>query len=127
MKNLMFLIFLFPALIVTANKDLNNISKAISSGDVEALSSYFDSNIEISILDEEDFYDKGQAKSVVKKFFTKHQPKSFNLVHKGSSKGKDSKYFIGNLTAGGNSYRVYVYMKVINGKPLIQELRFDEE
>ena len=127
MKNLMFLIFLFPAFLVSANQGLDDISKAISKGDVEALSSYFDSNVEISILDEEDFYNKSQAKDVVKKFFTRNQPKSFNLVHKGSSKGKDSKYFIGNLTAGGNTYRVYVYMKVFNGKPLIQELRFDEE
>jgi len=127
MKHLMFLIFLFPALLASATQDLDNISKAISKGDVEALSTYFDSNIEISILDEEDFYDKGQAKAVIKKFFNRNQPKSFNLVHKGSSKGKDSKYFIGNLRAGGNTYRGYVYMKVSNGKPLIQELRFDEE
>ena len=121
MKNLMFLILLIPCMAATQNMD--SISKSLSRGDVESLATYFDDNIEV----DDDFYDKGEAKEVVKKFFAKYPPKSFSLIHKGTSKGEDSKYFIGNLTAGNSTFRVYVYMKIVGKNLRIQELRFDKE
>ena len=117
----MFLILLTPC--IAATQSMDSISKALSKGDVETLASYFDSSLEI----DDDFYDKSEAKVVVKKFFTKNPPRSFSLIHQGTSKGEDSKYFIGNLNAGNSTFRVYVYMKIDGKKPLIQELRFDKE
>jgi hypothetical protein len=122
MKNLMLLLLIIPCLAATSQK-LDSISKALSRGDVESLSTYFDDNVEI----DDDFYDKAEAKNVVKKFFSKNPPKSFSLIHQGTSKGENSKYFIGNLNAGSGTFRVYVYMKLSGSQPLIQELRFDKE
>jgi len=117
----MFLIVLIPFFAFTPNMD--SISKALGSGDVESLSRYFDESVDIN----DDFYDKAEAKKEVKKFFSKNPPKSFSLIHKGTSKGEDSKYFIGNLNAGSGTFRVYVYLKVANRQMVIQELRFDKE
>ena len=117
----MFLILLIPCFAATQNMD--SISKALSKGDVETLSTYFDESVEV----DDDFYDKKEAKDVVKKFFAQNPPKSFSLIHQGTSKGEDSKYFIGNLNAGGSTYRVYVYMKLSGNQSRIQELRFDKE
>ncbi len=122
MKNLMLLLLIIPCLAATS-QNMDSISKALSRGDVESLSTYFDENVEI----DDDFYDKSEAKDVVKKFFSKNPPKSFSLIHQGTSKGEDSKYFIGNLNAGSGTFRVYVYMKLSGSQPLIQELRFDKE
>ena len=122
MKNLMLLLLIVPCLAATS-QNMDSISKALSRGDVESLSTYFDENVEI----DDDFYDKSEAKSVVKKFFSKNPAKSFSLIHQGTSKGEDSKYFIGNLSAGSGTFRVYVYMKLSGSQPLIQELRFDKE
>ena len=122
MKNLMLLLLIIPCLAATS-QNMDSISKALSRGDAESLSTYFDENVEI----DDDFYDKAEAKDVVKKFFSKNPPKSFSLIHQGTSKGEDSKYFIGNLTAGSSTFRVYVYMKLSGSQPLIQELRFDKE
>ncbi len=122
MKNLMLLLLIIPCLAATSQK-LDSISKALSRVDVESLSTYFDDNVEI----DDDFYDKAEAKNVVKKFFSKNPPKSFSLIHQGTSKGENSKYFIGNLNAGSGTFRVYVYMKLSGSQPLIQELRFDKE
>ena len=122
MKNLMLLLLIVPCLAATS-QNMDSISKALSRGDVESLSTYFDENVEI----DDDFYDKSEAKDVVKKFFSKNPAKSFSLIHQGTSKGEDSKYFIGNLTAGSGTFRVYVYMKLSGSQPLIQELRFDRE
>ncbi len=121
MKNLMFLILLIPCL--AATQSLDSISKALSKGDVESLSTYFDDNVEI----DDDFYDKKEATQVVKKFFSKHPPKSFSLIHQGTSKGENSKYFIGNLNTGSSTFRVYIYIKSSGSKDRIQELRFDKE
>lgn len=117
----MFLILIIPC--IAATQSMDGISKALGNGDVESLSRYFDKSVEI----DDDFYDKAEAKQVVKKFFSQHPPKSFSLIHQGTSKGEDSKYFIGNLNAGSGTYRVYVYLKLSGKQMVIQELRFDKE
>ena len=128
MKNLVLILFLAPSLaFIAPDVSMSDISTAIKKGDVETLAQYFDEDVEVAVLDDEDVYDKAEAKRIVKSFFTKYQPKGFNQVHQGTSKGKDSQYLIGNLTANGSTFRVYVYMQTSGGKYLIQEIRFDKE
>lgn len=107
--------------------NLSAISKALSEGNVAALEQYLDNQVEISILDKEDVYRKDEAVRVLKEFFSQNKPSSFSQVHQGASKGQDSQYCIGNLVANTGTFRVYIYLKVVNGKHLIQELRFDKE
>ena len=119
------LLLILPATI--AFTDLDKINKAIENGDAAALSQYFDEVVEIAVLDEEDMYDKAEARTVVANFFAKHKPKSFKMVHEGVSKNQDSKYTIGNLsTQDGNTYRVYVYYSITGNSYRIQEIRFDK-
>lgn len=128
MKNYLFILMLAPTIaMTTVDGNMSNISKAISSGDAETLSKYFDESIEVAVLDIEDVFDKPQATKVVKDFFSKNKPKSFSSIHEGTSKGNDSRYLIGDLSTGGSSFRVYLYLKVDGGNLLIQEIRFDEE
>ncbi len=107
--------------------NLDAITQALNSGDVEVLATYFDESVEIAVLDEEDVYEKAEATKVLKTFFSKNKPAKFDQVHKGTSKGQDSVYCIGNLTTSAKSYRVYVFMRINGNKHFIQELRFDEE
>ena len=129
MKQLIFISLLLPTLAFAPADEMSmdRIIKAISSGDASTLSSFFDETVELSILGEEDVYDRGEAAAVVKEFFAGHAPSAYSQVHEGTSKGNDSRYSIGNLTAGGKTFRVYVYTKSAGGKVLIQELRFDQE
>jgi len=126
MKNLLF-ILLIGSTVAMTDANLSEISKALSNGNADMLAQYFDDNVEIAILDNEDQYSKAEAKRIVKDFFTQNKVSSYNQVHQGVSKGKDSQYTIGDLKANGQTFRVYVYMKVSNGKYIIQELRFDKE
>ena len=106
---------------------LEQISIAIRSGDADKISEYFDTNVEITILDKEAVYSKAQAKQVLKDFFNKNKPKSFQIVHKGESKDA-AKYGIGTLiTTANKSFRTYIYIKQNNSKYYIQELRFEQE
>lgn len=126
MKNLLFILLIGSTLAMTSD-NLNEISKALSNGNANELARYFDESVEIAIMDEENTYNKEEAKEIVSSFFTKYKPSSYSQVHQGVSKGKDSQYTIGDLKANGETFRVYVYMKVTGGKYIIQELRFDKE
>lgn len=119
------LLLLVPASVFFS--DIDNINKAIANGDAAALSRYFDDVVEIAVLDEEDMYDKAEAKTIVANFFAKHKPRSFKMAHEGVSKNEDSKYTIGNLsTVDGKTFRVYVYYSIIGNAYRIQEIRFDK-
>ncbi len=128
MKKLIFVLLAFPGLAFAyPPMQLSDISRALSSGDVESLGRYFDSSVELSILEQEDVYDRNGAMAVVRDFFTKNPPRSFNQVHQGSSKGNDAEYCIGNLSTANGTFLVYIYLQVTAGEHRIQELRFDEE
>ncbi|MBP7183926.1 MAG: DUF4783 domain-containing protein [Saprospiraceae bacterium] len=119
-----------PFLTLTSDLDQNisAITKALSEGNVEVLSQYFDNSVEIGVMSDENMYDKAKAKQVLLSFFAKHKPTSYKIVHQGASKGNDSQYTIGSLVANGNeNYRVYIYLKSEgNGKYLIQEFRLEK-
>lgn len=106
--------------------DFGSISSALGSGNIESLSRHFDENVEVSVLKKEDTYSKIQATETVRGFFAKNKPSKFTQVHQGVSKANDSHYFIGDLATSGGSFRVYMYMKVVNDSYYIQEMRFDK-
>jgi hypothetical protein len=129
MKNLLFLLLLMPAIAFAnqGNPSLEAISVALGAGDAEGLSKYFADNVEISIQDKEQTYNKSKATEVIRTFFGSNQPKSFTQVHKGTSRENSDQYCIGNLVGTAGNYRVYLYLKVTGSTVNIQEIRFDKE
>ncbi|MBU6341208.1 MAG: DUF4783 domain-containing protein [Bacteroidetes bacterium] len=129
MKNLLFVLLLVPAVMWAnqGNPSLETISAALNTGDVETLSKYFADNVEISIQDKEQVYRKADAADVLRNFFTANKAKNFSQVHKGASRENSDQYCIGNLSAGNNNYRVYLYLKVSGANMFIQEIRLDKE
>ncbi len=103
------------------------IGNSIRSGDAKQLASFFDNSVDLTVLDKENVYSKAQAEFVIKDFFSKNPPKSFNMIHKGASP-EGTQYAIGNLvTTNGKSLRVSFYIKNTGGKSAIQELRIETE
>ena len=103
------------------------IANAIRSGDARSVAAYFGPTLDLTILEQEEVYSKAQAEQVLRDFFQKDPPKSFQVVHKGASR-EGLQYAIGTLqTASGKSYRTSFYIKSTNGKNFIQELRFETE
>ena len=105
----------------------DNISNAIGAGDAKQLASYFGNTVELTIMNREESYSKTQAELIVRDFFAKNPPKSFTILHKGSS--KDGTYYaIGNLTTTkGVVFRTSFFTRQSDGKHIIQELRFETE
>ena len=116
---------LFFSIHTFANFDVfEDISTAIRSGDAYAISRFFGTNVDLTILNQEEMYSRAQAEQLLKDFFSKNNPISFSIIHTGISK-EGSKYAIGNLTTSqGVTYRTYFYIKQSGNISYIQELRF---
>lgn len=127
MKSLLFATILFPLYALFAQANTGAITDAMKQGNAAELGRHFDERVEISILNKDDVYAKDQAVKVMQQFFANNPASSFTTVHKGTSSNNNSHYCIGNLVAGGKTFRVYIYMKNASGKQVIQELRFDKE
>ena len=98
---------------------------AIKEGNASELAKYFNNNVELALSDIDDMYSKNQAELIIKDFFKKHPPTSFNILHKG---GKEtSRYAIGNLATSNGKFRITILIKIKEDKSLINQLRIEKE
>lgn len=103
------------------------IANAIRSGEAKAITRYCGSTINLTIINQEDQYSKAQAEQVLRDFFLKNTPRSFNIIHKGVSK-EGAKFAIGTMnSAQGGSFRVYFYVRMTTAGESLQEIRFEKE
>jgi hypothetical protein len=125
MKTLILLITMMaPMSLQTTN--LAAVNKALSEGDAATLSGFLDASVELTLIDKQNVYDKTQATTALKDFFSRNKPRSFNPVHQGTSRGSASHYTIGDMTTASGNYRVYLYYKSNGGGVLIQEMRIEK-
>ncbi len=103
----------------------SDITVAFKVGNAKELSRFFNTTIELVILDKEDVYSKIQAEQILDKFFIDYYPKSFKFIHQGG-KG-ESQFAIGQLVTFNGTFRVYLLVKKKHDKPFIHQLRIEEE
>jgi hypothetical protein len=121
-----FMMIICLAIPVMASLDIyEDIGTVIRSGKAKEIATYFNANVELTIKTQTSVYSKAQAELILKDFFEKNPPKSFAILHKGSS-NEGTRYAIGNLTTSSNTFRTTFFVKQISGKYYIQELRFEE-
>lgn len=102
------------------------IFDAMKVGNSTELAKYFNSSIEVVIIETESVYSRQQAEQIVKTFFEKNTPKNFTLLHQGGK--SEAQYAIGTLdVTNGKKFRVYFLVKEQSGSPLIHQLRIEEE
>jgi len=130
MKKLIVLSLIFLSVIGNAVASLDvfdDIANAIRSGDSKSISRYFDTTVDLTIIDQEEVYSKVQAEQIMRDFFSKNTPKSFAIIHKGESR-EGARYAIGSMvTAQGITYRTYFYIKQQGSTVIVKELRFMKE
>ena len=102
-----------------------DIALSLEAGNAAELAKHFHSNVELIILDEEDVYSRSQAEQIIRKFFSEHRPSNFKVIHEGGL--EKSRYAIGSLDTALARYRVYILMKKQDDRPLIHQLRIEEE
>ena len=101
------------------------IGKYIQLGDAEKLSAWFASNLELDILGSVSSCSKVQATQIMKDFFVNYTPKAFSVIHK-SGKAPLT-YAIGSLSAGGEKFRITLFVMTQEKGNQIQQLRIERE
>lgn len=115
---------LLLTLVLSATPISDNLIKALKMGDSEKIAHHFGTSVNLSTPNNEGVYSKTQAQLILKKFFLKHPPSSFSIVHQGDSKNNSS-YMIGNLSAAKGSFRTYILYKEADKKLTILELKIE--
>lgn len=101
------------------------IVSSFKSGDSKKLAQYFNSNVELVVLENDNVYSKAQAQQIVAKFFSENNPENFTIMHDGGSEG--ARYAIGSLKTKNGNFRVYFLLKSNEGKDYIHQLRIEKQ
>jgi hypothetical protein len=127
-------IFLLPLMllfftVIVANQTIeqipNEIITSLKTGNAKVLASFFNQNVELVILNDDNVYSKAQAEQIVSGFFSQNQPEKFTIIHQGGKEG--AKYIIGQLTTKQGPFRVSFLLKKTEDKEIIHQLRIDKQ
>jgi hypothetical protein len=128
-KKIVFTLALFSGFFIFSNhikaQVPEEIIQSLKTGDSKTLSDYFNQNVELVVLENDNVYSKAQAQQIVNKFFSNNPPESFSVIHQGGKEG--AQYVIGNLATGKGTYRVYFLLKKSGGKDYIHQLRIESQ
>lgn len=115
-----------PSIAQDNNQDVfTPIGKYFQSGDYDKLSAWFADNLELDMLGAVNNCTRNQAKLIMKNFFTNYTPKKFSVIHKSGK--APMKYAVGSLNAGGERFRVILYVKTTDDKSYIEQLKVERE
>lgn len=106
----------------------NDIMVSFETGNSKLLSGYFNQNVELMVLDNENVYSKAQAEQIVSNFFSNFTPvkeDAFQIIHNSGKEGARS--VIGKLQTTKGSFRVYFLLKKSGSKEYIHQLRIDKQ
>ena len=101
------------------------IAKYMEAGDAEKLSVWFADNLQVEVLGSINNCTRNQAKLIMRNFFTNHTPKSFKIMHK--SGRPPMNYAVANLDAGGSQYRVIIFVKSVEGRNEILQIKIENQ
>lgn len=105
---------------------INQVKETIKAGSAKELSRFLNQTIDVTIDDKVESYSKAQAEFVFRDFFKQHPPNEFNIIHQGSSRGGQP-FAIGQYKSGGDTYRVFMKIKVMSSQQLVHEISFVKE
>jgi hypothetical protein len=101
------------------------VINAFATGNAAVLAQSFNNTIELTLFDKEEIYSKIQAEMILRDFFSKHKPTQFKIIHQGGK--ENSKYAIGNLICGAESFRITFLLKSENNNTFIHQLRIEND
>ena len=120
-------LFLLGAGAAQAQADnLGAVRAALRNGSSRELSQYLAPTVEVGFEGDRQDYNAAQAEIVIKDFFAKNAPSSFEFIHQGESK-EGIQYAIGRYSGRTGTFRVFVKLKPSRGAPVIDTLEFTKE
>lgn len=99
------------------------IAKYLAQGNSDALYAWFAENLDLSVIAESGDCSRSQARQILKAFFESYTPRSFEITH--TAGRANMKYALGNLSAGGESFLVTIFVGCKDGTFRIQQLKIE--
>lgn len=112
------------SLMAQANEVPAELVAAFKRGSSDAVSAYFNENVDMVVPQAENLYAKNQAKGILADFFRKNQVRDFVVVHRGNK--ESASFLIGNLITSGGSYRVSIFTRKTGAQLLVYQLRIEK-
>lgn len=100
------------------------IAKYIEQGDAESLSAWFADSVEMDVDRCSGDASRKQAQQIVRNFFSKHRPSSFEIMHTASR--ANMKYALGQLNAGGERFDVTIFVGYQSEGYRVQHLKIEK-
>lgn len=104
----------------------DDINTALKAGNAFKVSKFFDTKVDITILEESDLLSKLEAEKLLYDFFYGHHPSDFQVLHHGESKS-GLEYTIGKLVTDKGDFRLSYYINKSNNSEHIQQMIIDAE
>lgn len=105
---------------------LTAVRTAIANGSSRGLAQYLAPSVEVGFDGDKQSYNATQTELVMKNFFTKNPPASFDIVHQGAS-NEGIPYAIGHYVGRNGSYQVFIKLKPKQSTPTIDTLDFTKD
>ncbi|WP_019949265.1 DUF4783 domain-containing protein [Hymenobacter aerophilus] len=102
------------------------VRSAIRNSSARELAQLFAPSVELSFDSDKQNYSATQAEFVMKDFFAKHAPASFEFIHYGGS-NEGTRYAVGRYTGKEAAYRMFVKMKSAGSTLKIASIEFTKE
>lgn len=125
MKSVLGLAVITVALVLVSFRpdySIDDITGAMRAGNINQLSRYLDTRVDISLPEKSDTYSKSQAEMIIRDFFNTNVVRNFLIKNKGENGG--SEFCIGVLQTRNGDYRTTLFIKQKGDRLLLQELRF---
>jgi hypothetical protein len=111
---------------VQQSEFLDQIAAALKTGSAKELIKKSFDPIEIGLSDKKQSYGASHAEIILKNFFVKYPPTSFEYVHKGASQD-GLFYVIGRYTHKSGVFQVYILIKSTGNETKIDTIDFSNE
>ncbi|MFC2187292.1 DUF4783 domain-containing protein [Peijinzhouia sedimentorum] len=118
--------FLFTQNAIGQNAVLTQAGNLIKSGNSKELVKMLHDRVDITIDKDQQTFSSAQAEFVLKDFFQKNPPISFQIIHEGGPKD-GLQYVIGKYASTNGNFRVLVRVRKVNDIYKIYNLDFSRE
>jgi hypothetical protein len=125
MKNIVVLFFLVMTIGLNAQSEASFFA-ALKNNDTNIMDSYLEDNIDFCLFEDQQIMSKGAALAKLKTFLGNQKITSVEVMHKGSSKDKSSRYKVAKITTNKDTFRLFVYASGEIGAKTVKEIRIDK-
>lgn len=113
---------LFP---VNGQQVPGRLVTAFRTGDADIAAEFFNERFQLVLMGVDHRVSQSQAKEIIRDFFRKYPPTSFEIMFKGDK--KDSYFAIGRLKSKSDTFRVNFFFKKVGSDNLLHLLEIEKD